>query len=405
MNMRRTKLAVLLVIGCAGALCGCDKEQAKTAPPPPKVTVAKPIVQQVTDYGVYTGRFTAIEEVAIKARVNGYLDDIGFEDGHPVKKDQVLFVIDPRPFKVALESAEGSLAQIKARKVTAQADVNRFKDLVPKGAATQQDLDRAIGQLGEAEAGIQSAQAEVAKANLDLTYAKIISPLDGLTSKSSVSKGDLIAANGQQTLTTIVKLDPIWIYFDVDERAAQAYRSRANKARPDDVRDLNIKVDVGLASEEGYPHEGIIDFIDNKVDTATGTIRVRAEMKNADHVFRPGFFARIRVPLGAPYDAVLVADRAIGTQQETKYCLAVDDKGVAKFRPLKLGTLQPGGLRVIQAGLGKDERVIVNGMQRARPDQPVTAEPGEMPVRLPATKPASVASSQPAATQPAKSEK
>lgn len=399
---RNTSNKLLLAAGLCGlsAIAGCKPETAKPAPQPPAVTIAQPFSRQVQDYNEYTGRTAAIESVDIRAKVRGFLDKIDFTDGQMVKAGQVLFEIDPRPFEVALKAAEGQLGQVTARKAKAEADVKRYTDLVPKGAATQQDLDKAIAELGEAVAGIQSAQAEVDRAKLDLTYAKVTSPIDGLTSRAMLSVGNLTGAGSgtDDVLTTVVKVDPIQVYFEVDERAAQVYARQTSKVQPERMRDLKIPVEVGLAGGEGYPYQGVLDFANNKVDPGTGTITGRAELPNSVRVFKPGYFTRVRMPAGPPYDAVLVADRAIGTQQGQKYVLVVNDKNTVVFRPVKLGSLQPGGLRVVREGLTADEWVVVNGMQKARPDAQVAPDKSQMPLHeagdaMPAT--------QPAATQPA----
>jgi RND family efflux transporter MFP subunit len=334
-----------------------------------------------------------VEQVEVRARVRGYLQSIGFKDGDDVKSGQTLFQIDPRPFEATYKTAQGPVDQLKARRIKNDADVKRYQDLVPKGAASQQDLDRAIGELGETVAGISSAQAEVERARLDLEYAKVTAPIDGMISRAQLTVGNLIGAGGggDQLLTTIVRLNPIYVYFDVDQRAAQGYRkaaveSRGAAAPPKSVRDINNKFQFGLASETGFPHEGVIDFIDNKVDATTGTISIRGEVKNDQEVFRPGFFARVRVAAGNTYKALLVSDRAVGTQQGQKYVLVIDDKNTVIFRPVTLGTAQEGGLRVVRSGLAAGERVVVNGLQRARPGSTVKAEAGEMIVS-PATRP------------------
>ena len=394
MKTCKAKLLALLVLCGLPALAGCKNETAKAAPPPPPtVTVAQPIVREVIDYDEYAGRMDAVEQVEVRARVRGYLQSIGFKDGDDVKSGQTLFQIDPRPFEATYKTAQGQVDQLKARRIKNDADVKRYQDLVPKGAASQQDLDRAIGELGETVAGISSAQAEVERARLDLEYAKVTAPIDGMISRAQLTVGNLIGAGGggDQLLTTIVRLNPIYVYFDVDQRAAQGYRkaaveSRGAAAPPKSVRDMNIKFQFGLASETGFPHEGVIDFIDNKVDATTGTISIRGEVKNDQEVFRPGFFARVRVAAGNTYKALLVSDRAVGTQQGQKYVLVIDDKNTVIFRPVTLGTAQEGGLRVVRSGLAAGERVVVNGLQRARPGSTVKAEAGEMIVS-PATRP------------------
>jgi RND family efflux transporter MFP subunit len=394
MNTRNAKLVALLVSCGLPVLAGCKNETAKAAPPPPPtVTVAQPIVREVIDYDEYTGRMDAVEQVEVRARVKGYLQSIGFKDGDDVKKGQVLFQIDPRPFEATYKTAQGQVDQLKARRIKNDADVKRYQDLVPKGAASQQDLDRAIGELGETVAGISSALAEVERARLDLEYAKVTAPIDGMASRAQFTVGNLIGASGggEQLLTTIVRINPIYLYFDIDQRAVQAYRkaavARSGATTPlPSVREMGIKFQFGLASETGFPHEGVIDFIDNKVDATTGTISIRGEVKNEQEVFKPGFFARVRVAAADKYKAVLVSDRAVGTQQGQKYVMVIDDKNTVVFRPVTLGAAQEGGLRVVRSGLAAGERVVVNGLQRARPGLPVKAEPGEMMVS-PATRP------------------
>lgn len=389
-TLRSIGVAILICCGLL-AVAGCRKETAKAAPPPPAVTVAQPIVREVLDYDEFTGKLAAVEEVEVHARVRGYLTAIGFKDGDEVKQGQMLFQIDPRPFEAQVKADQGMVDQYKARRVTADADVKRYKDLVPQGAAKQQDLDKAIGQLAEAEAGIHSAEADLDKGKLDLEFSKVTAPIDGLASRANITVGNLIGGAGTATevLTTIVRMDPIYVYFDVDQRAAQQYRKAANEQRgattataattqPLDIRAMNIPFQFGLASEDGFPHQGVIEFIDNKIDPTTGTITVRGETKNAERLFKPGYFARVRVAAGQKYQAVLVSDRAIGTQQGQKYVLVVDDKDKVAFRPVTLGAAQPDNLRVVRSGLTANERIVINGIQRARPGTLVKAERGEM---------------------------
>jgi membrane fusion protein, multidrug efflux system len=385
--MARSISHSVVILLCGGLLTvsGCGKSAApKAEAPPPAVTVAQPVVRPVQDYDEYTGQLMASEAVDVRARVKGYLTTVGFKDGDEVKKGQVLFQIDPRPFEAAVKSAQGQLDVVKARRVKADADVKRYRDLVPKGAATQQDLDKAVGELGEAEAGIRAAEAELERAQLDLQYSHVAAPVNGLASRALLTEGNLVGAGGaEQLLTTIMDVDPVQVYFDVDQRAIQQYRKRAMAQRaggpePKTVSELNIPFQFGLASEEGFPHQGVLDFIDNKVDAATGTISVRGSVPNPDRLFKPGFFARVRVPMGDKYDAVLVSDRSIGTQQGQKYVLVVDEKSTVAFRPVQLGPLQNDGLRVVTSGVKPEDRIVVNGIQRARPGTAVKPEPGQM---------------------------
>jgi RND family efflux transporter MFP subunit len=384
MARREAQGVLLLTLAALLALAGCAKQESPPPPVPPAVTVARPVESEVQDFNEYTGRIAAVDEVEVRARVKGYLDEIGFKDGDEVKKGQMLFQIDPRPFEAELKAAQGRRDQLKARRARAEADVSRFKDLVPQGAATAQDLDKAIADLGEAVAGIQSAEAAIEAANLELIYAKITAPMDGIASRRALSVGNLIGSSGgEQLLTTIVSVDPVQVYFDVDQRALQQVRQHALARRgggpePKTIRDMNIAFQFGLASEEGFPHEGVLDFIDNKVDPATGTIVVRGSVPNPQHLFKPGYFARVRVAPADPYRAMLVSDRAIGTQQGQKYVLVVDDKNTVAFRPVQIGALQANGLRVVKSGLSVSDRVVVNGIQRARPGATVHPQEGPM---------------------------
>lgn len=377
-----TGAQIMVACGLLTAV-GCERGASQAAPPPPAVTVAQPVAREVQDYDAYTGRFSAVETVDVRARVKGYLVSIGFKDGDEVKKGQVLFQIDPRPFDAAVAAAEGQLGVVQAKRVKSQADVKRYTDLVPKGAASQQDLDKATGELAEAEAGIRAAEAQLEQAKLDRIYADITAPIDGVASRAMLTVGNLVGATGEQVLTTIVRIEPIQVYFDVDQRAVQQYQKRAMEQRaggaePKTVRDMNLTFHFGLASEDGFPHEGVLDFIDNKIDPATGTIMVRGNVENPKRSFRPGYFARVRVPMSDKYEAVMVSDRAIGTQQGQKYVLVVDEKNTVVFRPVKLGALQEDGLRVVSSGLNPQERIVVNGTQRARPGVVVAPQQGEM---------------------------
>lgn len=376
-------------IGCAlmilAAISGCggDEKGQQAALPPPEVMVSQVVDREVVDFGEFTGRMDSAETVEVRARVSGYLDDIQFTDGQEVKKGDPLFQIDPRPFQYALENARGQKAQWEARLVRAQADVERYKKLVPTGAATQQDLDKAQADVGEATAAIQSAEATIERANLDLEFSTIKAPLAGQISRALISRGNLIRADGD-LLTTIVSLDPIYVYFDVDERTMLQIRDQARSSLPPaatqpDFRSLKAPVYIGLANEEGYPHRGVLDFADNKVDPTTGTIRVRGTFDNSQRTFKPGLFARVRVPLGRPAKLLLVIDRAIATDQNTKFVYVVDDKNTAEHRPVKLGRLEDDGLRVITEGLRPGDRVIVTGIQRAKPGKPVAPQLVDMP--------------------------
>lgn len=383
MRLYRGSGCALIIIAALSGCGGDEKGQSASSPSAPEVMVSQVVSRDVTDLGEFTGRMDAAETVDVRARVSGYLDEINFTDGQEVKQGDLLFQIDPRPFQASLKYAEGEEARWKAKLAQAKADVERYAKLVPTGAATQQDLDKAIANEGEATAAIQSAQATIDRANLDLVYAKITAPLSGQISRAKISKGNLVRADGDM-LTTIVSLDPIYVYFNVNERTMLQFRERAKASVPPtasqpDIRTLKVPVYIGLANEEGYPHEGVINFADNKVDPSTGTISVRGTFDNSLRTFKPGLFARVRVPLADPFKALLVTDRAIATDQSQKFVYVVDDKNIAQYRAVKLGRLEDDGLRVVAEGLRPGDSVIVTGIQRARPGKPVTPQRVEMP--------------------------
>ncbi|MBI3800432.1 MAG: efflux RND transporter periplasmic adaptor subunit [Deltaproteobacteria bacterium] len=346
--------------------------------------MAPPLEREVLDYDEYTGHIAAVEEVAVRSRVRGYLVKVNFTEGAEIKQGDVLFEIDPRPFQADLDAAKGKVAQWEAKLTRAEADVTRYERLLPKGAASQKDLDTAIADRGESRAAIQSARAEVDRAALDVEFAKVTAPISGRVSRANVTKGNLVNASGAETnpLTTIVSMNPIYVYFDVDERALVQYQQALRKPagggqQTANVRDAKIPVSLGLAGEAGFPHEGVIDFANNQVDSQTGTIQVRGVFANANRALTPGLFARVRVPVGDKYQAMLVPERAIGTDQGQKYLLAVNDKNVVEYRAVKLGRLFDN-LRVIQEGVKPGELVIVNGIQRARPGLTVTPQRAEV---------------------------
>ena len=324
--------------------------------PPPAVSVAAPVEREVVDFDEYTGRIAAVEEVEVRARVRGYLVKINFTEGAEVKEGDVLFEIDPRPFEADLDAAKGQVAQWEAKLARAEADVARYERLLPKGAASQKDLDAAIADRGEARAAIQSALAAVKRAALDVEFAKVTAPVSGRVSRASVTKGNLVNAGGGEAtlLTKIVSYNPIYVYFDIDERALVQYQQAVQKQaggseRISNVKEAKIPVQLGLAGESGFPHEGVVDFANNQVNAQTGTIQVRGVFANANRLFTPGLFARVRVSVGDKYQAVLVPERAIGTDQGQKYLLTVNDKNVVEYRAVTLGRLHDS-LRVIQEG-------------------------------------------------------
>ncbi|HVO22441.1 MAG TPA: efflux RND transporter periplasmic adaptor subunit [Candidatus Margulisiibacteriota bacterium] len=364
-----------LALAALAVACGGKPELASL--PPPEVAVSQPVEQTAIEYFTTTGRTAAIEEVDIRARVGGYLVKVNFQDGRDVKAGDVLFEIDPRPYEAEVMRAEGDVAKWQAQLRKAQADVARNTRLLPKGAASERELETSIAAKESAEAEIKATQARLADAKLNLEFATIVAPIDGRVSRTTVTKGNLIQPAGQMTsapLTTLVKMDPIYAYFDVDERTLLRVRERGTVANGGDIRALNVPVEIGLVGETGFPRRGVIDFVDNRVDPSTGTMQARGLFDNKDGVLTPGMFVRVRVPLGQRDKALFIPERAIGTDQGNKYLLALNDKNVVEYRLVTLG-VERDGLREILTGLQPGVSVIVDGIQRVRPGITVNPRP------------------------------
>jgi RND family efflux transporter MFP subunit len=387
-------LPVALALAVFAAACSKSPQVASL--PPPEVAVDKPVEETAIEYFSTTGRTAAVEEVDIRARVGGYLDKVNFQDGQDVKAGQVLFEIDPRPYEADVMRAEGDVAKWQAQLRKAQADVARNTRLLPKGAASERELEQSIAAKESSEAEIESAKGRLADAKLNLEFATIVAPIDARASRTTVTKGNLIQPAGQNAsapLTTLVKMDPIYVYFDVDERTMLRVRerNRAQGVAPErgDVRALNVPVEIGLVGEKGFPRRGVIDFIDNRVDPSTGTVQTRGVFDNKDGVLTPGMFVRVRVPIDQREKALFIPERAIGTDQGNKYLLVVSPQNVVEYHPVTLG-VERDGLREILTGLQPNASVIVDGIQRARPGitvNPHTASKAEAPEE-PATAPA-----------------
>lgn len=370
------------VFGMLGlTLSGCQQSApTATEVPPTIVTVSKPITREVTDFYEFTGQTAAVEEVEIRARVTGYLQKVGFVDGAVVKKGDLLFEIDPRPFQAALDRELSLVTLREATLKFREAELARNRELVEKAAIAKTEFDQSVAAEAEARAALGAAKAAAEADRLNLEFTRITSPIDGRISRTKITTGNLVSADST-VLTGVVSERPIYVYFNIDERTIletqQASRRSSDDARADHVRDWKVPVFIGLANETGYPHQGLLDFADNKVDPGTGTIRVRAVFENADRALGAGLFVRVRIPSGKPYSATLVTERALGSDQGQKFLYVVDEKNEVVYRRVTLGSLHDG-LRVIREGVGAEDRVIVNGVQRVRPGVKVDPKPGEM---------------------------
>jgi RND family efflux transporter MFP subunit/putative MATE family efflux protein len=376
-------IVLLLIVSSCLALGGCKREPlALAATPPPVVVVSHPVEREVSDYYEYTGRTAAKDAVEVRARVSGYLVNVYFREGAVVKKGDLLFQIDPRPFQAVLDEAKGQVAQWEAKLARAEADVTRYERLLPKGAASQKDLDQAVADRGEARAAIQSARGVVDRAALDLGFTRVTAPISGRIGRYLITEGNLVTMNST-LLTTIVSIDPMYAYFDADEGSVLYVRQLIREGKVRSPRDSGSEVPVllGLANETGFPHQGTVNFVDNQVNPQTGTVRVRGVFPNEPEVLLPGFFARVRLLIGQTHGALLVTERAIDTDQGQKILYVVNDKDEVVSRPIRVGALHDG-LRVIEEGVQPGERVIVNGLLQVRPG--ITVEPKlvDMPVSL-----------------------
>src|SRR5262249_46422039 len=367
---------VLSVIRCLDlALCAvmlvtaCGRQQSPE-PPPAKVTVAHPIERELTDWDEYTARLEAVDSVEVRDRVGGYLQSVHFREGSLVKKGDLLFQIDPRPYEAQLHRAEGDLEQAKSRVNLAQKNLARVGFLMKSQAISKEEADTRDALVRQAEAGVGAAQAAVDAARLDVEYTRITAPVSGRISRKMVTEGNLINGGiGTQgtLLTTIVSLDPLYVYFEANERDYLKYVRLAKSGARPSSRDFKNPVFVGAADEQGFPHEGYMDFVDNQIDRGTGTIQGRAIVPNPDGLLAPGLFVRLRLIGSGVYRALPIPHEAVQSDQAEKFVWVVDGDNRARYRKVKIGTLHDG-LRMVSEGLAPEDRVIIEGVQRARPD-------------------------------------
>jgi len=366
------ELGVLLLAGWL--LNGC--EQAQSAPPPPQVTVAPAISRIVADENEFTGHFEAVNTVEVRPRVSGFVQRVAFTEGAIVQRGDVLYMIDARPYEAETSRAEAALEQARTRKQLADMELERAQRLVATQAISREELDARTSERAESDAAIRAAEAAVRLAKLNLDWTEVRAPITGRVSRTEVTTGNLVQAGAPAStlLTTIVSLDPIYVYFDSDEQAYLKYMQAGASAGRGAI---GGPVFVGLTSETGFPHEGKLDFIDNRVDQAAGTIRVRARVPNPRLLFTPGLFARVRLVDGDRHAATLIQDRAIGTDQDRKFVLVLNKDNTLAYRPIKLGRLVDG-LRTVESGLKPGENVVVNGLMRVRPGMKVVAQADSM---------------------------
>jgi RND family efflux transporter MFP subunit len=369
----------LLGLSCF-AVVGCGKSQAQSGPPqmpPPEVEVSLPVTSEVTDYVDFPGRIEAVNAVEIRARVTGYLEEVYFREGSDVKEGDLLFEIDSRSYDAELARAEGSVLQTEGRLTRLNGDYERAQALQAKGAMSKEEIARITGDRTEAQGALAVNKAVRDLAALNVSFTKVRAPISGRISRRSITPGNLVKAD-DTSVTSIVSLDPVYAYFDLDERTMLLLKRLIREGKIEWSLESGLPVLMGLADEKGFPREGTINFAENRVDPDTGTWRLRGRFDNHDNSLTPGLFVRMRLPVGVSHPAIMVLEEALGTDQGQKFIYIVDDAGKAEYRRVKIGRLHDG-MRVIEEGLATGEKVVVNGLQRVRPGIDVKAEVVPMP--------------------------
>ena len=364
--------AVLAVLAASG--CGSGGAPPAAAAPP-AVTVAQVIEKPVKDWDEFTGRLQAVESVEIRPRVSGYIDKVAFTEGSQVKRGDLLFVIDPRPYQAESDRAAADVKRYKTALELARIELTRVQRLKDSGAVSEEELDERKSTLAQTEANVAGSAAALEAANLNLNFTQVTSPIAGRVSRAEVTRGNLVTGgiNGGTLLTSVVSMDPMYLYFDADEQSYLRYTQMSHVGTRPSSRDAANPVQVGLANEEGFPHAGVMDFVDNQLNSQTGTIRARAVLQNHDGLFTPGLFARVQLLGSSEYTAILIDDRAVNTDQSQKYVLLLGANNTVEYRKVKLGRIIDG-MRIVREGLKSGDVIIVNGAQRVHPGMQVTPQ-------------------------------
>ncbi len=364
----------LLCLSLLSACSGSGSEEQSAAPampqmPPSPVDVAQVLYQEINDWAQYTGRLEAKQRVALTPRVSGHIERVAFDEGSYVKEGQLLFQIDARSLETEVQRLKADLARAEAEIGLAQRDLNRASSLKQSNAISQEQVDNRGTQLAKARAEADSIRAALANAELDLSFTQVRAPISGRVSNALVTEGNFVTG-GTSVLTHIVATDTMHAYFDVDERTYVKLKGMLQA-------DTQLAVHMSLLDDRTFPHRGVIDFIDNRIDVESGTIRLRAEFANAKQQFTPGMFVRLKLQTSVSYHGILIDERAIATDLNRKYVLVLGENNIVEYRPVEMGP-RIGTLRVIRSGLAENERIVVNGLQRSFPGAPV--EPTEVPM-------------------------
>lgn len=357
----RAGLSAVAIVGIATLVTACSNSQAEapSPPPPPEVDAAQVVTKSVRQWDEFTGRIAAIGAVDIRPRVSGYIERIAFKEGDTVKAGDLLFVIDPRPYRATYDSAMAQLERARASVQLADAQNKRAESLIKTGAISIDTLDTRSAALGQTSADVHAAEAALATAKLNLDFTEVRAPIAGRVSRAVLTLGNLVQAD-QTVLTSVVSQDPVYVYFQPDEQSFLRYSELTRKGQR---ANSDNPVQVGLASETGFPHSGTVNFVNNQVDAATGTINVRATVPNPDGVFVPGLYARVQLEGRSEYMAMLIDDKAVMTDQDRKYVYVLGPEDKAKRKDVVLGSIHDG-LRVVQSGLDANDKVIVAGLQK-----------------------------------------
>jgi RND family efflux transporter MFP subunit len=382
------EIRILLMVIALAWVTGC-KPKTATAPAPPTVSVVQPVAKDIVEWDEYIGRLESPETVEVRARVSGYLNKVHFKEGIEVQKGDLLFTIDQRPYKAEFDRAEAEFERAQSQAELAKSEAERAKRLITTKAISEEDLDTKTRTYASVLAAVRSAKASLDTAKLNLEFTEIHSPINGRISRALVTEGNLVSSgisgSGATLLTTVVSLNPLYLYGDADERSILKYLKLRREGSRVSARDAQIPAEMQLADESGFPHKGFMDFVDNRIDPNTGTMRARGVFSNVDHSLSPGFFGRIRIPGSGKYQALLIPDRALGSDQSVKFLYVVNAEKKVEFRPVKIGPMIDG-LRVVKEGLKPGEQIIVEGLLRVRPGVVVDAKPWEAPAQATAAK-------------------
>ncbi|MCU5775546.1 efflux RND transporter periplasmic adaptor subunit [Erwiniaceae bacterium BAC15a-03b] len=364
-------------------LNGCDNSVAQNAAPPaPAVSAADVVIKPVSQWDAFNGRIEAVQSVQLRPRVSGYINKVNYREGQEVKKDQLLFTIDDRTYRAALEQAQAELVRARTEANLARSESGRTEKLINSQAVSKEMWEQRRSAASQAQADVLAAQAAVDMAQLNLDFTRVTAPIDGRASRAMITEGNLVTAgDSASVLTTLVSQNTVYVYFDIDEATFLRYQHLARDGQAASAENSALPVEMGLVGEQGYPHQGKVDFMDNQLTPGTGTIRMRALFDNHERQFTPGLFARVRLPGSAEFNAMLVDDKAILTDQDRKFVYVVDAEGKAQRRDIEIGRLAEG-LRIVQKGLKAGDKVIIDGMQKIfMPGMPVKAQPVAMTAR------------------------